>query len=171
MRTSKKIVLLTLFFPFFVSAQSATFQDSLPEHFRGKWLLEGTIGGKETTHDVVAEWVLGHQYMQFRERSREKNAHGDAAYEALVFIGWDTPSNQYACLWLDVTGGGGLSAQAIGHAKRTGDTIAFVFKGSDGSLFHTTFVYERRSDIWRWLMDDESSGKLEPFARVSLTRK
>jgi hypothetical protein len=152
-------------------AQQTSFQDSLLDHMVGRWVLQGTIAGKETTHDIVAEWVLGHQYMQLHETSREKSRSGEAEYEAIVFIGWDQPSSQYACLWLDVTGGGGLSAQAIGHAKPNGDEIAFVFKGSDGSIFHTTFVYERSTNTWRWLMDGEENGKLQPFARVMLSRK
>jgi hypothetical protein len=164
-------------FPFFilflpsVSAQQTTFQDSLLDHFIGKWVLQGTIAGKETTHDVAAEWVLGHQYLQFHEISREKDSTGAALYEAIVFIGWDQPSDQYACLWLDVTGGGGLSPQAIGCAKRSKGTIAFVFKVNDGSLFHTTFLYNQDTDTWQWLMDGEENGKMLPFARVVLTKK
>ena len=154
-----------------VSAQQSTFQDPLVDHMTGKWVLRGTIAGKETTHDIVAEWVLAHQYLQLHEISREKNANGEAAYEAIVFIGWDQPSNGYACLWLDVTGGGGLSAQAIGHGKRSGDKIPFLFKGADGSRFHTTFVYDKQTDTWQWLMDGEENGKLQPFARVRLTKK
>jgi len=153
------------------SAQQPTFQDPLLDHMVGKWVLHGTIAGSETTHDVVVEWVLGHQYVRLAEVSREKDAKGQAAYEAIVFIGWDEPSNQYACLWLDSTGGGGLSAQAFGHAKRGGDQIAFLFKGKDGSLFHTTFAYSKGTDTWQWLMDGEEGGKLQPFARVRLTRK
>jgi hypothetical protein len=154
-----------------VLSQQTTFQDSLLDQMVGRWVLRGTIAGKETTHDIVAEWVLGHQYLQFHETSREKNLHGEAEYEAIVFIGWDRPSSRYACLWLDVTGGGGLSAQAIGYAKPKGDEIAFKFRGSDGSIFHTTFVYDRRANIWRWLMDGEEHGKLQPFARVMLKRE
>jgi hypothetical protein len=152
-------------------AQQATFQDSLLDHFIGKWILQGTIVGKETTHDILAEWVLGHQYVQFREVSREKDVRGEAMYEAIVYIGWDQPSNQYACLWLDNTGGGGLSAHAIAYAKQNGDTLAFLFKGSDNSLFHTTFLYDRSSDTWMWQMDGEENGKMQPFARVRLTRE
>jgi len=74
-----------------VSAQQTTFQDTLLDHFIGNWVLQGTIEGKETTHDVVAEWVLGHQYVQFHEVSREKKSRGEPAYEATVFIGWDQP--------------------------------------------------------------------------------
>jgi len=148
-----------------------TFSDPLLDHLIGKWVLQGTIAGRETTHDIAVEWVLGHQYVQLHEVSREKNANADPAYEAIVFIGWDQPLSQYACLWLDVTGGGGLSAQAIGHAGRSGDKIAFLFKGSDGSNFHTTFVYDRDTDSWQWLMDGEENGKLQPFARVKITRQ
>lgn len=170
MKTISKFLVLLSAVSFSVSAQQTTFQDSLLDHFIGTWVLQGTIAGKETTHDVVAEWVLGHQYLQFHEVSREKNAHAEPMYEATVFIGWDKPSNQYACLWLDVTGGGGLSGQAIGHAKPGAEKIAFVFKGGDGSNFHTIFLYDRGSDTWQWLMDGEENGKLEPFARVRLKR-
>lgn len=153
------------------SAQQSTFQDSLLDHMIGKWVLRGTIGGSETTHDIAVQWVLGHQYMRLHEVSREKDAEGRAAYEAIVFIGWDEPSSRYACLWLDSTGGGGLTPMAIAYAQRGDDEIAFLFNGSDGSVFHTTFVYGTDTDTWQWLMDGEEGGKLVPFARVKLVRK
>lgn len=161
------IVLLSITAP----AQQQAFQDPLLDHMAGTWVLRGTIAGKETTHDVVFDWVLGHQYVRFHEVSREKDAAGQPAYEAIVFIGWDQALGQYACLWLDNTGGGGLTGQAIGHAGRGGNEIAFLFKGQDGSLFHTTFAYGRDSDTWEWRMDGEEGGKRQPFARVKLTRK
>ncbi|MCX6568085.1 MAG: hypothetical protein NT147_03415 [Candidatus Aminicenantes bacterium] len=166
-----KIIISMVLISFSASAQQTTFQDPLLDHLVGTWVLQGTIGGSETTHDIAAEWVLGHQYVRLREVSREKDAKGQAAYEAIVFIGWDQPSSGYACLWLDSTGGGGLTGQAIGHAKRNGDEIAFLFKAGDGSTFHTTFAYSKGTDTWQWLMDGEEGGKLQPFARVKLTRK
>ncbi len=156
---------------FAISAQEKSFQDTLIDQLAGKWILSGTIAGKETVHDIDAEWILNHQYMQLHEVSREIDSNGTAAYEALVFIGWDDLLKEYACLWLDVTGGGGLSADAIGHAKKNGDRLAFLFKGGDGSLFHTTFVRDPGADTWQWLMDGEDKGKLQPFARVILRRK
>ncbi len=166
-----QIVLIGILVFSFAAAQQTTFQDQLLDSLAGSWLLQGTIAGMETTHIISAKWVLGHQYLQIYEISQEKNANGGAAYEAIVYIGWDQPGDQYACLWLDVTGGGGLSAQAIGHAKRNKDEIPFVFKSSDGSLFHNTFVYNRSSNSWQWMMDNEENGKLQPFARVKLTKK
>ena len=166
-----KIFLAIVLFSISVPARPSTFQDPLLDHLTGKWVLRGTIAGRKTTHDIVSEWVLGHQYVRLHEVSREKDAKGQAAYEAIVFIGWDRSASRYACLWLDSTGGDGLSAQAIGHARRGGDEIAFLFKGKDGSSFHTTFAYSKSTDTWRWLMDGEGGGKLQPFARVKLTRK
>jgi hypothetical protein len=153
------------------SSQQGAFEDFLLDRLIGTWVLQGTIGGQKTTHDVVAEWILGHEYVQLHEVSNETGATGKPAYEAIVFIGWDQALGQYACLWLDSTGGGGLNGQAIGHARRAGSEIAFLFKGQDGSLFHTTFAYDKPSDTWQWLMDGEERGKLQPFARVKLTRK
>ncbi len=162
------LVVLTAFS---VSAQQGSLQDPLLDRLVGTWVLRGTIEGSRTTQDVDAKWVLGHGYVQLHEVSREKGTDGRAAYEAIVFIGWDKASDSYACLWLDTTGGGGLSAQAIGHAKRAGDEMAFLFKAGDNSGFHTRFVYDRTADTWQWLMDGEQGGKLQPFARLTLTRK
>jgi len=154
------------------AAQPSTFRDSLLDRLAGTWVLQGQIAGKATTHDVVSEWVLGHQYLQLHELSREKDAAGQARYEAVVFIGWDQPSGQYSCLWLDSTGGGGLSAQAIGRAERSGQDIPFVFKEPDDTIsFHNTFSYDRATDSWAWLMDNTKNGKPVPFGRVRLTRK
>lgn len=120
--------------------------------------------------DVVLLKENGEAKARSTLATREKDAAGRPAYEAIVFIGKDPHSPGYACLWLDSTGGGGLSGQAIAHADPGKNEIAFLFKGSDNSLFHTTFVYDKASDTWQWMMDGEEGGKLVPFARVRLTR-
>jgi hypothetical protein len=146
-------------------------QDPLIQRLAGTWVLRGTIAGSQTTHDVEATWVLEHQYLQLHEVAREKDDKGRPAYEALVYIGWDKRTSSFACLWLDTTGGGGLVGEGIGHGTRAGDEIPFLFKAADGSLFHTTFAYDRGADAWRWIMDGEQDGRPQPFARVTLTRK
>lgn len=169
-----KTILLRIFFlialtPVSAFAQQSTFQDSLLDRMTGKWVLQGTIGGSETTHDIISEWVLDHQYVQLREVSREKGTNGKPLYEATVFICWEQKINQYSCLWLDNTGNGGLSPQAVGHAKSNGDRIEVIFNYA-GGVFHTTFAYNRNTDTWQWFMDDDANGKLQPFARVKLTK-
>ncbi len=155
------------------AAQQTGLADSLLDRMAGRWTLHGTIDGRQTTHDVQADWVLAHGYLRLQETARERDARGAPAYEAIAFIGRDPGHDGFACLWLDTTGDTGLNAGAIGRAgPARGDSIAFVFRSSDGSLFHTTFVYERAHDRWRWNMDGESrTGTREAFARVTLTRE
>ena len=67
----------------------------------------------ETTHEVENAWVLGHQYLRIHEVSRDKNADGSPAYEAIVFVGWDQLTSRYFAIWLDVWGGFSKSAARV----------------------------------------------------------
>lgn len=143
---------------------------TLFEHLTGHWLLQGTIGGQQTTHDVDADLVLNGGYVRLHEVSHEKDAAGAPAYEAYVFISFDRKTGTYSCLWLDNTGNGGLDGNGIAHTRAVGNAIPFIFRGPAGA-FHTTFTYAPDRDSWQWTMDGESGGKLEEFARVTLTRR
>ena len=172
MKTSLAIVALLFLTSFSASAQQPT-KDPLLDYLAGHWILQGTIAGRETTHDIESEWLLNHEYLRLHETSREKNAQGQPAYEAIIFIEWDQSSSEYKCLWLDSTGGGALSAP-ISRGKRDGDEIAFLFMDKEkekDSGVRTRFVYNKSDDTWNWLIDNEDAGKLTPFARVKLTRK
>ncbi len=152
-----------------VAAAEQHFEDALLDRLVGNWVMTGTIAGGAITHDLVAEWVLGHQYLRFHEVAREKDSSGAPAYEAIVFIGWDKPTGRYACLWLDVTGTSNFAP--VGYAKPDGEKLAFDFDmGTDG-IIHTTFVYRREADSWDWLVDMENGDEIRPFARVSLARR
>jgi len=168
MRTILKVAACLSLSAGFVFGQQPTFHDQLLDHLAGNWVLRGTIMDKANTHDIAAEWVLGHQYLRIHEVSREKDAHGLPDYEAMVFIGWDQPTGEYVCAWLDTYGG--VTPASIGHAKRDGNELHFLFKDKDG-VFHTRFVYHPEAGNWEWRMDSEEKGALKPFARVKLTRK
>jgi hypothetical protein len=143
----------------------------LLDRLAGSWILQGTIGRHETTHDVESEWVLRNEYLRLHETSREKNAQGQPAYEAFIFIEWEESAGEYRCLWLDSTGGGGLSVPAA-IGKRGNDEITFFFKdkGRDSGT-RTTFAYSKGADAWSWLIDNDEGGRRTPFANVKLTRK
>jgi len=171
MKTTCCGIVLCLLMALPATAQQAGFQDPLLDRLVGNWVMRGTIAGDEITHDVVAEWVLGHNYLRFHDVAREKDEHGDPAYDATVFIDWDAASSRYACLWLDSTGGGGIASGVLGYATRRGDELPFVFELPDGTGIHNTFVYNRDADTWEWRIDNEQGGELSPFARVTLTRR
>ena len=145
--------------------------DSLFDHLIGSWVLRGTIARQPTVHDVTFDWMLGREYVQMHELSRERAANGTPAYEAVVLFGRDPKSGEYACLWLDNTGATAFDPIGTGRGRVAGDSIPFEFRYSPTTGFHTTFVYSRMTDSWQWHMDNDSAGVRRPFARVTLTRR
>jgi len=150
-------------------AQQATFNDPLVDHLAGSWVLTGEMDKGQVTHDVTAQWVLAHQYLEIDEVSREKNKDGSPVYQAKVFIGWDAGKKIYDCVWLDDFGS--ISTQSLGYAKPNGNGIAFVFKNrDDAGGFHTTFTWHPENRAWSMDMDNVTpDGKIQPFARTTLT--
>ena len=164
------ILLLVMFVSTTLKSQQLTSPDSLLNRLTGKWILNGTIDGQKTIHDIDVHRVLNGQYIQLKEVSREKDQKGNPLYEAIVYICWEESKKQYSCLWLDNTSNGGISNGIIGRAKQNGDKIEMIFKYGDTNQFHTTFLYNKGTNSWQWLMDGEENGKLQPFARVILTK-
>jgi hypothetical protein len=149
-------------------SQQATFNDPLVDHLAGTWVLTGQMDKGQVTHDITAEWVLAHQYLELHEVSREKNKDGSPAYQATVYVGWDAKLKIYDCVWLDDYGS--ISTQSLGYAKPSGDSIAFVFQDRDDpGSFHTTFTWHPKDGTWTMDMDQVTDGKGEPFARTTLT--
>jgi hypothetical protein len=171
----KKWFLLVLFASMVARAESSQSTNGLMERLIGQWVLSGTISNKKTTHEVSAEWVLNRGYVQIHEISNEKAAGGGPAYEALVFISFDSAANEYSCLWLDSTASSSFSPEGVGHAKvskESGNTIPFVFKDSAGHVtFENTFVYDEKSNSWEWLMTNVQDDKKKPFGHVRLVKK
>ena len=164
------ILVLALFAAPLLFAQQPPVSSALLDHLAGKWLLEGTIAGQPTKHDIDAEWVLDHHYLRLHEISREKKANGQPLYEATVFIAWNENPKHYSCAWLDVYGG--LSVASIGVAPPSDNELAFLFKDEKGDLdFSNDFVYDAKTDTWSDALDNIVQGAKKPFARVKLTRK
>jgi hypothetical protein len=166
----KQLVLLaTMFATLTVVAQQPPVNSTLLDHFAGKWMLQGTVGKQPTTHDLDAKWVLQHQYLRFREVSRQKNDKGEPQYEATVFIGWNEKTKQYACVWLDVYGG--LATESIGVATPKENELAFVFTDERGeTTFTNTFIYDPKTNTWEDRLDNIVKGEAKPFARFKLTK-
>jgi len=151
-------------------AQQAPVSAPLLDHLTGHWVLRGEISGKQTTHDVDAEWVIQHHYVRIHEVSRDKDAKGQPQYEAMVFLGRINPSNVFTAVWLDVYGG--TSIESIGVAEPKENILPFIFKDEKGAVsFHNDFVYDPTADAWEWRMDNVKNGVSTPFGRVKLTRQ
>jgi len=165
------VLLLALIFCAHRLPAQALHPDSLFDRLVGQWVLRGTIAGRQTTHDVMVTWMLGREYLQMHEVSRERAANGTAAYEAVVLFGRDPKTGEYACLWMDNTAASAFDPAGTGKGYVAGDSVPFLFEYGPADRFHTTFVYDHARDGWQWHMDNDSAGVRKPFARVTLTRK
>ncbi len=146
--------------------------ESLLDKMTGEWVMSGTIGKEQVTHDVFVDWILKRQYIRIHDVSREKDDDGELAYEAWIHLAWDKENAEYVVMWLDNTGTTNFAAEGVGHGKPAGDRIPFVWTFADGSGIHNTFAYDRASDTWSWTIDNvDKSEKPSPFARVTLKRK
>ncbi|HKW10342.1 MAG TPA: hypothetical protein VJO33_08175 [Gemmatimonadaceae bacterium] len=145
-------------------------RDSLLNHLIGRWVLRGHMAEKDVVHDVTFSWVLGNEYVQMHEVSRERTSAGTPAYEAIVYLVHDPHTHEYRALWLDNTDYNAFLPAGQGHGVAAGDSIPFVFTYSATDRVRTTFVYDRAADTWEWHMDNEDARGRRPFARVKLTR-
>ncbi|HEV7704460.1 MAG TPA: hypothetical protein VGO46_09210 [Gemmatimonadaceae bacterium] len=146
-------------------------RDTLLARMIGHWVLRGTIAHQQVIHDVTFDWVLGSEYVEMHEISRERTPAGTPAYEAIVYIGHDLHTNEYSALWLDNTAYGAFDPAGVGRGAAVADSIPLLFTYSKTSRFHTTFVYSQSSDSWEWHMDNDDEKGRRTFARVTLTRK
>ena len=153
-------------------AGAAEAPEALLDKMTGRWVLTGTIGKQQTTHDVDVDWILNRGYIRIHEVSSEKTASGGPQYEAWIHIAWDAKKGEYAVLWLDNTAVFTFAADGIGHAKPDGDRIPMRFTDPDGGGIRTTFSYDRTNDTWSWTIDNvDKAGRLSSFAKVALTRR
>jgi hypothetical protein len=164
------MIMLVLFAASITLAQQPPVNSLLLDHLAGKWLMEGTIAGQPTKHDLDVEWVLDHHYLRIHEVSQERKAGGQPRYEATVFIAWNDPPKQYSCAWLDVYGG--LSPASIGLAPPSESELAFLFKNDKGEPdFSNDFVYDAKTDTWSDALDNIVNGVRKSFGRVKLSRR
>lgn len=145
-------------------------RDTLLNHMIGHWVLRGPMAGKSVVHDVSFAWVLGGEYVEMHEVSRERKADGTPAYEAVVYLVHDPHTQEYGALWMDNTDYNAFSSPGQGRGMAAGDSIPLVFTYSATDHTHTTFVYDRAKDQWEWHLDNEDQRGRRMFARVTLTR-
>jgi hypothetical protein len=145
--------------------------ETLLNHLAGQWTLTGAFGGAATAHEIDARWVLNHEYLIFRETSRDRTTNGQPAYEAIVLLSENPKSGDCSCLWLDNTSPNGLSSGIVARGQATADTLPFLFQYPTNGTLHTTFHYFATTDTWQWTIESDQDGKHETFGRATLIRK
>ncbi len=146
----------------------AEWRDSLVDRMAGTWKLEGHIMGREAHHQVLADWVLSHQFLRIQEKTSAGAPGTERPYEALWYLGYDSVSERYVLHLVDVFGA--RFSETLGYGTRDGNRIRFVFEYPDGP-FHTTYSWNPADNTWEWLMEQkDKNGKWTPFGELKLTR-
>jgi hypothetical protein len=140
-----------------------TFNDELIENLVGDWKITRKIRGKEVKNRATVSWVLNHQFLKLHM----KDVAEPPTYEAIVLIGYDHAGQSYVAHWCDTYGGG---FSAMGHGKRSGDSIEFQFQYPDGP-FYNTFTWDPEAKGWTFRMESQrKDGKRALFAVDNLRR-
>jgi hypothetical protein len=164
-----RLLVFGILFVSFAAAQRPEVNSPLLDRLAGDWVLQGTIAGRQVTHDIRAEWVANHQYLRLHEVSREKTADGKAQYDAFIHIGWNEKKKNYTIIWLDNFWG--IDPESIGTATPKENEMLFLWKDEKGEVtFSNDFLYDTKTDSWLWSMDNVANGVHKPFGRVKLTR-
>ncbi len=139
------------------------FKDAFIENLTGNWKLTRKIRGKEVVNKVNVKWVLNYQFLQLHM----KDTADQQAYEAIVLIGYAHADKKYVAHWCDTYGG---KFSAVGHGKRSGDSIEFVFQYPDGP-FYNRFTWNAKAKGWTFRMESQGKdGKRVLFAEDTLRR-
>jgi len=142
----------------------ATFTDSLLDSLVGHWDVARQVGSRQERNTLDVEWVLLHQFLQLHM----KDVATPPKYEASVMIGYDHAGKRYVIHWCDNFGG---KYSLMGHGKRSGDSIEFVFEDPEGN-FYNTFTRDPKTGLWSFLMESAGKdGKRVFFAKDTLTRR
>ena len=165
----RTLTLLALFISVAAAVQQPPVDSPLLNHLEGQWVLQGTIAGKQTTHDITAEWVANHHYLRLHEVSRDRPADGKPLYDAFIHIGWSEREKRYSTIWLDNFWG--IDPESIGTAAPSDNELRFLWKDEKGAVtFSNDFLYDAKNDSWQWIMDNVVNGTTKSFGRVKLTR-
>jgi hypothetical protein len=139
--------------------------DTLLERLVGRWRMKGTVRGAPALYTLDVTRVLQRRFVELHM----VDVHRPPGYEARVFIGVDSANARYIAHWLDRFG----AAYSIPHAtgEMGGDTLRLDFPYPDGA-FHDTFVYDRRSDSWYFLLEAaDTAGGWTRFAEYQVRRR
>jgi hypothetical protein len=132
----------------------------------GFWDMKGEVEGKPVQYSFEATRALHEKFLLMHMRDDAT----PSAYEASVYIGYDTARASYVTFWLDNFGvDSGLTV--LGYGKRSGDSLVILFN-YPGVPFRDTFTYNWKTDTWVFLLESSDGlGGWKTFADYALVRK
>jgi hypothetical protein len=138
--------------------------DAYLDALQGKWLMDGTLGGKPVHYLAVGQRVLKDGFL----RLRMIDVGSPPQYEAELFIGFDPKAGDYIAHWLDQFGAAG--ARVVARGERQGQRLVLVFPYAEHA-FRDTFTWQPASASWSLLLESQGAdGSWSTFASYTLSR-
>ena len=137
---------------------------TLLQKLDGNWVAIGDIMGKPVQYTVVNAPALQAQYTEISMN----DVQVPSQYEARIFIGYDSDSNQVIAHWMDSFG----AQYSIPHGTGTlsENEIEFIVPYPSGS-FKDKFVYSPADDSWTLqITAQKPDGSWQHFARYTFSR-
>jgi hypothetical protein len=130
----------------------------------GNWDVTGDVRGKAVQYSVITAPALQGKFTEISMN----DIQAPSQYEARIFIGFDSDSNQIIAHWMDSFGAQYSIPHGAGSISE--NTIEFIVSYPDSS-FIDRFVYYPEGDSWILeITTQQPNGIWKHFARYSFNR-
>jgi hypothetical protein len=146
------------------SAAPAPAADPFLAQLVGSWELPGTVRGQPVHHRAQGRWVLNAGWLCLSLTDTATTP----AYQAEVYLSFDSQQHDYIVHWLDQFGAAG--ARVVGRGQRQGQQLVLLFPYAEGAFRDTlTLAADGRSGTLL-LESQETDGHWATFASYRLQR-
>jgi hypothetical protein len=129
----------------------ARFYDDLLDHLVGKWDVSAVVNGQTFTLDREAEWVMDHQYLRLREKSREVIPWLKVPFERTIFIGYNHDRKQYIVYELTVHGGDvPHKPEGFSYATRAGNELTIDHMSGPNVVGRSRWTWDPQAASWHF---------------------
>ena len=130
----------------------------------GFWGITGVVRELPVREVADAEWVLGHQFLEFHRTQVD-----EGGVETVVYVGYDPGLQRYVAFRLDSFGA--RNAEYPGYGLRTGDKLEFNFDYPNAPV-RETWSWDAKEKTWQFLVEigrkDSKGISYRPFSTLNL---
>jgi hypothetical protein len=136
----------------------------LLEKLDGHWIVIGDVRGKPVQYNVITGPALQGQFTEISLN----DVQVPSQYEARIFIGFDSGSNQVIAHWMNSFGAPYSIPHGTGSISE--NTIEFIVAYPDDP-FRDRFEYHPEGDSWTLkITAQQPNGSWKQFARYTFKR-
>jgi hypothetical protein len=144
----------------------ARLYDDLLDRLVGRWTVSAVVHGQKFTLDREAEWVLSHQYLRIREKSREVVPWLKIPFERTIYVGYNPRTKHYVVHELNVHGANvPFEPEGFSYGTRAGNALEIVHRNKGDVFGIARWTWDPDAASWHFQGRQVVDGKAQaPFA-------